>query len=554
MIDGGDFVDNIDGGDFPDSYFSYNDLTLGITSSYLMDSGNSIYTLISGLNYGTIVETGMFSKFYQLSASNIVNAPSTLENNQLFQLLPSPNYNIYSSRNNIIYSKISNSQITVSGITANGQIETAAISSPGNSSNYYQYYNYIPVTDTITPSQNLLYVYNLNSQESIDIKNYYFQMRTGVTGSNILGINCHIGHSGEVTDTGNYITNIRWPIHRYIITGGKPIKYVCLLHGIPTRITGSVAIPSGVISCSVAYDLSASLMYFSGYSRGTGFQYLPYVSKNTMRYSNSPNINRPFLLEEYSGNTALFCHIGSLQGRTADVSGYIRKICQNGIVSGVYLVGSGQNTTFLCYSNDGSTFTGTTNIGQSLGVVFDRSTDFYTGLGVNIFISKPISTPINMTGSNLGGFTSNGTHGNLYLDGTGTTVLGNVGDNWESNPTKCSLSGYNWYISSHYESYGGNMLIFDLSSDGREMTHSCFSKQIKPNSMGGTAYSNIPVGFVGSMIEPLYDGIEKVQIFDAWFNGRPFIEAAYMGLNSVFGNPSNHPTYAVMGDPLTKWR
>ena len=48
------------------------------------------------------------------------------------------------------------------------------------------------------------------------------------------------------------------------------------------------------------------------------------------------------------------------------------------------------------------------------------------------------------------------------------------------------------------------------------------------------------------MLEPGYGGISSPIMYDAWFLGRPFIEAAYMGLKLGY--------YAIQGDPLVKFR
>lgn len=577
MASGGDFDENIDGGQIFTHQDIFDLVNFDFTAQYIFDSGNAI--LQSG--YNSVVETGLFFKFYQIGITNVQNRPDGLEDKQLFKLLDTSKHRNY-NLNTSIYSLETGSTFTLTGLSCNGSIKTKEINSllltpysaPNRDSNCYKHFDYYPYSTAtdIIPSRDLLYVYNTSNPESIDIKNYYFAMRTGVTGANVLGISC--SHtSGFYTDTGNYIRNIRAPIHRYIVTGGKPIKFVCLLHGVPLMITGGnnqfigggANEPSILTACSVFYDLATSLNYFSGYSRSPIYQFPQYArTSNINYYYGQPNIDRPFLLEEYSGNTALFCGLGSLQGKTADVSGYIRKICNNGIVDGPFLKGSGQNTTFLCYSNYGTGFLNTylyMNSPPFFGgsyAPFDKTSDFYTGLGVNISISKPIAyAPIaTMTGMNVGGFTSDGFHGLLFLDGTGelpvyTGLAGSVQGHWATNNGStdaykngaklCKISGYNWFIESHYESYAGDMVLATDSS-----SHSPFSEHIRPTVFDGTNYINVPVGFVGSMTEPGYGGIEKIRMFDAWFNGRTFIEAAYMGLN--------HLHYAIMGDPLTKWR
>lgn len=566
MIEDENFDNNIDGGEIIPAGNIYSQLSLGLDCEYLFDSGNFVDTLITGVNHAVIVETGMFSKFYRIFPINVEGAPDSISENQLFKLLPNDQFEYYNTKDHIIYSKAPNAIFDVTGLTARGTLVSLQINSlvevPAGVSttnptqkrqfNYYRGTNYIPIDDTITPSENLLYVYNLNNPESIDIKNYYFQKRTGVSGANILGINCHAGYSGFYTDAQNYFNNIRYPIHSYIRTGQKPIKFVCLLHGIPLQITGGVS--PNMNSFSVVYDLSVSMSFYSGYSRNSNYAYDGYHGTSYIHVTTNPNIYRPFLLEEYSGNAALFCALGSLASRTADVSGYIRRICDNGIVDGPYIKGSGQNNTFLIYSNGGTGFfsTGANPLVDS-SPWFRYDENYYNNLGINISVSKPIAQPTiaAMTGFNICGFTSDGFHGFVYDGGTGTDPLSDVGGGWVLNNGGSNayrignrlgwLSGYNWYISSHFESFAGDMITSEI-----EGSHRSFSIHIQSNAFNGTNYENIPVGFVGSMTEPMYGGVEHMKFFDAWFNGRTFIEAAYMGLN--------HVHYAIMGDPLVKFR
>jgi hypothetical protein len=550
-MDGGTFSSDIDGGGL--TGFApidiYDGITVSLDSAYLYSSGNSILRLATGIGYSFVIETGLYSHFFRITPTVSNNTYNLGLTGEVIKLVPNNTYKLYNSAENIIYSTAPLQNLTITGSGINNTTSTTdtppTVNQEGDFDSQYNYYNFQPMDSyEIIPSQHLLYVYNLNSQESIDIKNYYFQMRTGITGANILGISCNIGYSGETTDTGNYINNIRTPIHRFIMTGNKPIKYGCLFHGIPTKITGTSI--TNCISATVNYDLSNSLNQISGYSRPSQFTYpKAFYQRSRYNYRNSPSIERPFLFEEFTGTSALFTHLCSLQTRTADVSGYIRKICQDGKVSGVYLMGSGQNNLFVCYSNNGYGFYTDRAIIDTFEV--DRELSFYSDLGVNISFSKSRTEVPYMTGYNICGFTSDGYHMFLYTGGTGVNPVDGPGGGWESSPTACQFSGYNWYLSSHYESFAGNMLTFEFLTNGQEMTpHSPVSKQIRPTAMGGSNYSNIPIGFVGASVEPSTQGIEKIIMYDAWFKGLPFIEAAYIGLYDE--------NYFVWGDPLTKWR
>lgn len=519
-----------------------SDYTFTLSSPTLLYStGNLFHNYFSGYDANIDLLSGSYRGFYRASRNTIED--TALTGALSFQLLESPNYKIYDRVNHIFY-PTTGATISYSGIDGNGNVAVSPLFVPSVTTTTIWTTNENE-NSAIVPSQNVLLVYNTSLQESIDIKNYYTGMRTGLTGVNILGISCS-HYSGVYSDTGNYVNNIRRPIHRYLMTGNKPIKYVVLLHGIPTLITGGLtyvnvdhlefSATSGnaikMNSVSISYDLSTSLFQFSGYARNPAYssEYprMKYMQRNV---SPAPELNRPFTFAEFSGNTALFCHVATIQGRTNELSGYINKICTMGIPSGIYLLGSGQNTTFTTYSDNASFLTS----------YIHQPMSFYSELGVKFFNSKARSVAPYMSGINVGGFNSDGFHGDLYLDGTGTVSLGNVAGQWETNSNSCRLTGYNWFIASNYESFGGDMLEAE-----RTASHSPFSRQIKPQAFGGSNYSNIPVGFVGSQLEPYYGGIEYNHYFDAWFMGRPFIECAYIGLNNIH--------YAIFGDPFTKWR
>lgn len=548
MIDGGTIIPSIDGGLISSEPAFQNGYYFGLSSPTLLYETGNMFSINTYSGYDALItiSTGIYYKFYQANRDTSLSSnDSLLTGNLGFRLLESPDYKIYDKEKNIFYSTVN--QTRYSGVGPNDDTATSSLfnSTPTIISNWGAQENN---NAEFTPSGNLLLVYNTSLQESIDIKNYYTGMRTGLVGANILGISCS-HYSGVYTNTGNYINNIRAPIHRYIMTGNKPIKYVLLLHGIPSQITGNDHTEetnlNDIYSVSVSYDLSTSLFRLSGYSRpsnfGSEFPRKDFLQQNVSIYNTSlVDIDRSFLFAEYSGNTALFCHLATIQGQTNDLSGYIKHICRDGVVDGPYLKGSGQNNTFAYYYGNPALFNYPGVTPDTLGYKH-RSDSFYSSLGVNILMKKPRNVLPYVTGRNVGGFVSDGFHSALYSsDGTWDGISTMQGQ-WPRYGTRCNFSGYNWYITSHYESYAGKLLI-DYEAGG----HVPFVEFIRPETCGGTDYSNICVGFVGSLAEPFYPGIEYIDYFDAWFNGRTFIESAYMGLNK------RH--YGIFGDPLLKWR
>jgi hypothetical protein len=566
-MDGGNLDNSVDAGEIFTKTNSYDMNYFFDTSvAVLYQTGNLFTsTYATGYDANLRTETGIYHKFFKISRDYTnssfvpVSNDVSLTGDLGFELLHSDNYKIYDKQRHIIYFLPSYSNLNYSGINPESEIVSNPVPvsfAPVYRTIYFPNYEIIPENNVFTPSGNMLLVYNASSQESIDIKNYYTGMRTGLQGVNILGINCSIGHSGELIDVTGYIKNIREPIHGWIYNSAKPIKYVCLLHGIPTRITGDV---TPVRSASIGHDLGTSMCQYSGYARHPkyvtrtpddykqilyptypNYAWLPLFEANS---SNAYNVNilketlirgvtvntitgyRPFLFEEYSGQSFLCTHIASLERREADVSGYIRMICSKGKVSGAYLVGSGQNSGFFSYLDGPEGYAQYTTLSPQ---------EHYLNLGINLKKSYIETGVYLFTGYNMCGFTSKGWHDATWASAPDP----NIGGQWAAVATQ--FSGYNWYVTTNYESYAGKML--DEQTNIEMLPHSPISRQIKPTAMGGTDYSNIPVGFIGTMDEPSASNIASSQIFNAWFEGLPWIEAAYVGLRF---NPS-----LIWGDPL----
>jgi hypothetical protein len=567
-MDGGSLENPIDGGEifsklnsFQAKYFLDVSATLSYRTGNLFSS-----TYATGYDADLHTRTGLYHKFFKISR-DYADSPFLPASNDAyltgdlgFTLLQSDSYKIYDKQHHTIYFLPPFSNLNYSGINPGGQIFSWTLPnafSPVATTITTPDYQIIPENNVFAPSGNMLLVYNTNSQTSIDIKDYYTGMRTGLLGVNILGINCSTGYSGEVTSAAEYVKQIREPVHGWIYNSAKPIKYVCLLHGIPTRITGSV---SSVRSASIGHDLGTSMCRYSGYARHpryvtrtpdsykqafypyTNPDYLPFFEANsTTAYTvnilkerhirgdaavSSLSGFRPFLFEEYSGQSFLCTHITSLEGREADVSGYIRMICSKGIVSGAYLLGSGQNTGLFSYLE-----------GYPPSLTLLDPAEHFLNLGINLKKSNLESGVWLFTGYNIGGFQSKGWHDETWA----TAPDPNIGGLW-ANYTQ--FSGYNWYVTTNYESYAGRML--EDAANIEQNPHSPISRQIRPTAMGGTDYSSIPFGFVGAMDEPTPNNIASSQIFNAWCHGLPWIEAAYVGLK--------FQPYLIWGDPLLMWK
>jgi len=139
-------------------------------------------------------------------------------------------------------------------------------------------------------ADNVLVVYNSNSAESMQVRDYYLANRPGFANVNTLGVSTD---DAEVVDQKQFLSNIRSPIVDWITSHpSQPIYYIVLLRGISDRTyTGTGA--------SVDYQISTALSDLgirtgAIYGGGTGVAYTP---------------------SKYPGTTALVTHLnmGSLE-------------------------------------------------------------------------------------------------------------------------------------------------------------------------------------------------------------------------------------------------
>lgn len=414
-----------------------------------------------------------------------------------------------------------------------------------------------------TQPENVLLVYNTRLPASIELKDYYTGMRTGLKGLNILGIDCFSGEYNEITNTGEYVREIRLPIHNYIRSTNKPIKYCILMYGIPTRITGTENINS--YSGTVQLDLMKMFYNASGYCRYPDYEtdekFAPDLSNLGPGYAadisgyycswgkdedttQEASANR-FLLGRYYKTTFLCSHL--FADTATDVSGYIRHICRDGVVDGIYIRGSGYNTGAVIVEASSPTYPTTW-----FQFAATKLSGYYSGLNKEInhesfsawtgrlqgVTGYDVWDDPKTTGVNIGDFYSWGIH-TSHANGPGDTDDWSTIQYWQN----IFLTGYNWWAGYNIESYGG------YNHDNNGVDSYWFSspkKQFAHNSFYGTDYSNVPVGWMSTVIEPSLDYMAPLDLIQQWQSGLPIIECLFGSTLGLFRGT------VVICDPFVK--
>jgi hypothetical protein len=340
--------------------------------------------------------------------------------------------------------------------------------------------------DPIDISKHVLIIYNTNSNDSINLKNYYTGIRPLFYNSNILGISCPSGQ--EIVSYTTFTGSIRQPIINYLtgVSGTKPIRYAVMMCDIPTRV-------SDTVTYSVPYQL-----------------YLAYDLlglRNGVDYNHQPN---HFNLAQYQRNTFLSSYINF--GSYKDSTSYIDKISAG--QTGIYLKGNGLNTGYFIEDAGGYSVFPTYFSGRNYEPLTGQ---FPT---INVVYRANAQSHIT-TGDNLAGYCSWGTDGglgNMYAnDGT---------IKWGGNS--------NWYILLTVDSFNGDRIF-----GGGQC---CFINWFSSGAFGGTGYNNCPVGAIGNVEEPgLFTSCDS-GYFNLWQSGYPFIECAWQSRGT--------PYFAAFGDPL----
>ena len=552
-IDAGNILSSIDAGNSIKN--NYNNFTVNL--NYLYNTGNCYYDLLTGyLDADVLVLTGQSYPFYQVQ-TNFRNTNTNGLSHSLLNYSPSNTGVLsYLKVSGIFYSTTSNdfyvSATNENGVTKNTQTVTPSIESVNVKT--YDLQNF-------DPTKHLLIVYNQSSQESIDIKNYYLSVRTGLSNANVLGVSTTSSLSGDVTSITEYQNNVRTPIINWINSNlDKPIRYITLMYDIGIRfsglanqnlisgnpnirVTGTTGLNNAKTServrFSVVQDLTDYLHYTSQNRSNLETNASYYFFNGIMNITTPTNYLENYSVAKFSQTPVLVSHITARN--KYDVSGYIEKITQKGIVSGFYIRSSGQNDTFLANLNiqDGEG-TNTAIYNYPSGTI-----KFCPEARTVITREKSGGYPIE-TGGNLAGFTFHGIH---YGDGLQRVMSSNYSTNGQ-----VVFTGYNWYIMSTRESYNGvnlayngNVGLWGDENDGNQLfdLHGTIFSWLKSGAFSGAKYENCPVGAVGHCQEP-GDMANGYAYWIMWQSGHPFIECAYRSRDTIYGAAS----WTCIGDPL----
>jgi hypothetical protein len=349
----------------------------------------------------------------------------------------------------------------------------------------------VPQTSDSVGADNVLVVYNSNSAESMQVRDYYLANRPGFANVNILGVSTD---DVEVVDQKQFLSNIRQPIVDWITShASRPIYYIVLLRGIPDRTyTGTGA--------SVDYQISMALSDLgiragAVYSGGTGIAYTP---------------------SKYPGTTALVTHLnmGSLEATLA----YIAKLkamhkamrTPNVVISGKTSGRSGDQ-----YCLDGSSaFSGFEPI-----IRIDYEALVSLGVASSRITYATASLPHITTCSNVAGYETWGANGGLAGDYAKSGFIRFRGHS-------------NWFLIKTIESFNGQW----TTSQGN------FVNWFSAKAFGGTDYSNTPVGATTNVEEPTTAGLAGPSYLADWEKGMLFAEAAWDSRQTTF--------FMAIGDPL----
>jgi uncharacterized protein (TIGR03790 family) len=377
-------------------------------------------------------------------------------------------------------------------------------------------------TQAIDPSR-VLVLFNNDSQESIDIANYYAQVHPGV---NLLGLD-NLGAATSITAT-SYLNNIRQPV---LASGAltSNIDVILPTKGMPLRIQVEAAYPGPYID-SYGIQRFPTVDQWKVYSSlESELTKIDYINSETMMGDQSYNFPEiaggHFASNAYYQSNASFS-VGNFTGQhvmrlTARLDGFSVADVQSAIdrAQNAYV---GPNNTpggpfhFIVDSDPSLTYshptmTGANNLLNAKGLphVYDNTAAFVADAGGSIL-----------------GYTSNGvwqlsTPDDYIYALTGSLANGAVFNSWESFNAQSFQPGANYFGSTGKQALIGEWL-----------------------NRGGTA----AVGHVAEPGASPNGVINEDQLFNMLLEGKTFVEAAWSAARQLsFVN-------TVVGDPLMVWK
>ena len=387
----------------------------------------------------------------------------------------------------------------------------------------------VSLTNAIDVTQDLLLIYNTNSQDSKTVLDYYLAHRPNVSGANVLGIgyvNTNAQYYYETITPIDFTNQIIAPVVSWLNSNPtKRPQYVILFMDLPSRV-------ADYASTNVFYyqtGLHPSVSYqFQNFSAN----WQPYVTHLNMGMTNIVN-------------------------RTNDCIGYINKLASLGIPtysnSPVLSASLGgyANTNFILdnvrfadtdpngehYGSYGLYISSATNALLAAGVS-SSAISYYDGVMTNrVFtnIFEDVMTwvrngivikatnnalVIHATNAvNVGGYISWGVHGAINPIDTFDGAI-----SWQGN------SG--WWLIETIESYNGQQ----YNIQGK------YIDWYSSSAYGGTNYANTPIGAVSHTDEPNGNQNDVGKYFGLWATGKNFGVCAWASRLTQ--------RFQAVGDPL----
>ena len=349
------------------------------------------------------------------------------------------------------------------------------------------------------PADNLLVVYNTNLNpevsDGVTLKDYYLANRPGISNANVLGVDTST--SLENIGEADFNSSIRAPIVEWMQATGKPIRYIVMMYGMPTRVQSPPYGPATVEFGSVDYRVSRA---FQSLNLRSGVEY-------------RSGSNSRFMPDYHQGTTVIVSRLD--MGTAEATKAYIDKLA----TAGSSLIISGQSTGVSgpAYYFDDVTTSSLTGLGKNAqnAVLAENSSALTTYSNTDHIF----------TASDVRGYMTFGANGQLGMD---YAIDGKIKFSGKSG----------WYILQTIESWNGQRFNTGWPGTGQGSFVDWFAQ----NAFGGTNYENTPVGAVSHTSEPSGAGVNSADYFRLWERGYFFIEAAWASRNTVY--------FMATGDPF----
>lgn len=345
-------------------------------------------------------------------------------------------------------------------------------------------------TNAINVTNDLLLIFNTNSENSRVVKDYYLAHRPMVAGANVLGINCI---TNEGVARSGFTNQILAPYFSWLAAhANKQPQYIILFPDIPSRVEESGLIFASV-QCWLSVGSSPMQPFVTSINMGLTNptnDCVAYINKLAVFGTNNQLVISASSMG-YSNTTYVLDDVRAYEYRLSPaVSSATNGLLQNGVPLSAILY-SGTNHPCL---------------------------EFDTNRNCTSQLELPEYQLTNAV--NVAGYISWGLHCSLHA---GYAVDGKVRWNGQSG----------WWIIETIESYNG----------ARDLSTGYFLQWFSPNAFGGTNYSNTPVGAVTHVAEPGLGGVnDSAKYFGAWAKGKNFAICAWRSTNTIL--------FQAVGDPF----